>query len=223
VSLIVSLVGGESTGKTTLANALVGHLLQNTRLRAALVPEHLRHWCEAHARAPQAHEQAALAQQQAALIAEAAGMPVDVVVSDTSALMVAAYSEQYFADTSLLPAALAQQKGYGLTLLMGLDVPWMADGLFRDSPQARETTDALLRRALQTAAIPFQTLYGTPVQRLEQALALVGARLGQSLTATRPELSEGRVPWQCDACSDPDCEHRLFTALLKNGAAPRSR
>lgn len=215
MSLVVSLLGGESSGKTTLAQALVNHLVQNTALRAVLVPEHLRDWCESNARAPLAHEQATVAQRQASLIDEAAASDVDVVVADTSALMVAAYSQQYFSDDSLLAPALERQRGYGITMLMGLDLPWMPDGLFRDSPRARETTDALLRAALQSARVPFQTLYGTREQRLQEALAALGGKLGMALTPTRPELSEGRVPWQCDACSDPECEHRLFTALLK--------
>ena len=30
-------------------------------------------------------------------------------------------------------------------------------------------------------------------------------------------LNEGRTPWLCEKCSDPDCEHRLFTGLLQRG------
>lgn len=215
MSWVVSLLGGESSGKSTLAESLVRHLQAHTPLRATLVVEHLRLWCEERGRAPLSHEQAMLAEQQARQIASAAAGPFDVVVADTSALMVAIYSEQYFADRSLLDAALHHQRSYPLTLLMGLDMPWVPDGLFRDSPEARETTDTLLRAALQSARIPFQTLYGQPDQRLREALATLGSHLGMALTAPRPELAEGRVPWQCDACSDPECEHRLFTALLE--------
>ena len=140
---------------------------------------------------------------------------VRVVVADTTALMVAAYSELYFNDRSLYPAALAQQRRYSLTLLMGLDLPWVADGLFRDSPAMREATDAALRRELQAAGIGFQTVYGQGDARLQQALRAIGPLLGQPLVPQDPSLSEGRVAWNCEKCSDPVCEHRLFTALLK--------
>jgi hypothetical protein len=28
-------------------------------------------------------------------------------------------------------------------------------------------------------------------------------------------LNQGRTAWRCDLCSDADCEHKLFSDLLK--------
>jgi HTH-type transcriptional repressor of NAD biosynthesis genes len=221
VTLIVSLLGGESTGKSTLARALAQHLSRHTSLRVTNVPEHLRQWCVAHGRAPLAHEQAALADAQTRLILAAEVEGPDVVIADTTALVIAAYSEQYFHDRSLWPSALDhQRRGHRLNLLMGLDLPWVADGLFRDGPAAREATDAHLRHALQTAGLSFQTIYGQGPARLHQALAAIGPQLGLALIDTDPNLTVGRVPWRCDNCSDPACEHRLFTALLPTARPP---
>ena len=181
------------------------------------VPEHLRAWCEAQGRAPHAHEQAAIAAEQSRLIATALQTPgVDVVIADTTALMVAAYSALYFQDHSLLAPALAQQRTVDLTLLMGLDLPWTPDGLFRDSPAVRDATDALLRRELQSAGIPFQTVYGQGEARVRQALRAIGTALGHPLLAEDPALSCGVRPWACENCGDPACERRLFTGLLTN-------
>lgn len=219
MSLVVSLLGGESTGKSSLAQALHQHLNNLTGLRSRLVPEHLRHWCKTQGRAPQANEQAALAAEQNRHIFAAAQAPgVDVVLADTTALVVAAYSVHYFNDRSLLPAALDEQRRLGLTLLMGLDLPWQPDGLFRESVAVRDAIDTILRHELQAARIPFQTLYGKGHARLDQALRAVGNRLGRPLAPTDPDWSEGRVPWNCEKCSDPSCEHRLFTRLVQ---APR--
>jgi HTH-type transcriptional regulator, transcriptional repressor of NAD biosynthesis genes len=137
-----------------------------------------------------------------------------VVIADTTALMVAAYSELYFNDRSLWPEALAAQRRLGLTWLMGLDLPWVSDGFLRDSPAVRETTDTVLRRELQGAGIGFQTVYGQGTQRLRAALRALGAALGRELLPDDPLLREGSGRWQCEACGDPDCEHRLFSALL---------
>ncbi len=209
------MLGGESTGKSSLADALQHHL-NNLGLATVRVPEHLRTWCETMGRAPHCDEQTDRAHEQNRLIDQARQQPgVRVVVADTTTLMVAAYSELYFNDRSLYPAALAQQQRYSLTLLMGLDLPWVADGLFRDSPAMREATDAALRRELQAAHIPFQTVYGHGEARLQQALRAIGPLLGQPLVPQDRSLSEGRVAWNCEKCSDPACEHRLFTALLK--------
>lgn len=216
MALTVSLIGGESSGKSTLAQALHARLSAPPGLPSALVSEQLRGWCEREGRAPRQHEQAARAAEQTAAIEAAAQTPgVAVVIADTSALVIAAYSELYFDDRSLWPEALEQQRHHGLTLLMGLDLPWVADGLFRDSPAIREATDAVLRRELQRAGIPFQTLYGPLDTRLQQALRAIGNAMGHTLVTEPPDWTRGRRPWVCDKCSDPECEHRLFSDLLK--------
>ena len=221
VTLIVTLLGGESTGKSLLAQSLRQHLVQHTSLRTVCVPENLRQWCTLAGRAPQAHEQAALAEEQHRLIAAATQTrpAPDVVIADTTPLVIAAYSEQYFNDSSLLPMAIAHQRGYHLTLLMGLDLPWVPDGLFRDSQAVRDATDHILRRELQAAGLPFQTIYGRGDARLHQALEALGPLLGNSLVEVDPVLAQGRVAWNCDKCSDPECEHRLFTDLIKTPRA----
>lgn len=213
--LTVTLLGGESTGKTTLAQALHREL-SDQGVSTALVPEHLRQWCASQGRAPLAHEQTALASEQARRIDAAAALPgVRVVLADTAPLVIAAYSELYFDDASLYPPAIDWQRRVGLTLLMGLDLPWVADGLFRDSPAVRDATDAAIRRQLLAAALPYQTVYGRGDARARQALRAIGATLGQPLTPSDPAWPHGRRPWNCETCSDPDCEHRLFTQLLQ--------
>ena len=213
---VVCLLGGESTGKTTLSLALAKCLQAEHGMEVRCVPEHLRAWCEAAGRAPQVHEQAAIAHEQSRVIALAAAEPgVQLVIADTSALMVAAYSELYFRDTSLLARARVEQSRYALNLVMGLDLPWTPDGLFRDGPALRDATDAQIRRELDGASLPYQTIYGRGEARLQQALRAVGRWMDRALVPEDTALTEGRVPWQCDNCSDPECEHRLFTRLVR--------
>jgi HTH-type transcriptional regulator, transcriptional repressor of NAD biosynthesis genes len=214
VARVVTLLGGESTGKTSLAQALC-ECLNRQGLSTHLVPEHLRRWCETQGRAPRAEEQTGLARTQARLIDEAAARQhVQVVLADTTPLVIAAYSELYFKDTGLLPEARDWQRQVDLTLLMGLDLPWVSDGFFRESEAVRDATDAVLRRELQLAGVSFQTIYGQGPARLEQALRVLGRALGRDLVAPNPAWSQGRRPWTCEKCSDPDCEHRLFSGLL---------
>ncbi|QHE88955.1 ATP-binding protein [Hydrogenophaga sp. BPS33] len=216
--MCVALLGGESSGKSSLAAALHTQLQNVHGLRAVVVPEHLRGWCEGHGRAPQAQEQTAIAAEQTRLIQVARQtLGVDVVIADTTALVVAAYSALYFQDDSLIAPALAVQRSlFGVHLLMGLDLPWVPDGLLRDSPCVRDATDALLRDALQGAGIGFQTVYGQGEARAQQALRAVGTALGRPLVWQDPALANGLRPWSCENCSDPECEHRLFTGLLSN-------
>lgn len=211
----VALLGAESTGKSHLAYELAQQLRTLHGQHVELVTEHLRSWCEQQGRAPAQHEQAALACTQTKHIAQAVATPgVQVVLADTTALMVAAYSEQYFNDLSLWPRALADHSTCDLTLLMGLDLPWVDDGLCRDSPAARQTTDAILRARLEQAGVSYQTVYGRGNNRTSQALRTVSARMGLTVTAQDPFWEQGRRPWNCEKCSDPACEHRLFRDLL---------
>ena len=57
-----------------------------------------------------------------------------------------------------------------LYLLMDTDLPWVDDGLCRDSPTARQTTDNILRTRLEQAVVTYQTVYGQGGARLQQAL-----------------------------------------------------
>jgi nicotinamide riboside kinase len=213
--LRIALLGAESTGKTALSQALA-QSLRTHGLVVALVPEVLREWCAQAGRTPQPHEQLGIAQAQALRVdeAELACPNADIVIADTTPLMIAIYSDMLFADCSLYDFALAHQRGYAMSLLMGLDLPWVADGLQRDGPHVQAPVDALVRAAMDRAALPYQTVYGCGLERLAHAQRALrtDARIAARIGAT-PEIP-ARGSWQCDTCSDGDCEHRLFRRLL---------
>lgn len=210
----IALLGAESTGKTWLSQALAAHYqAQGGHVHAA--PEVLRLWCDAHQRTPQAHEQAAIAHDQAtAIMASPPG--TTHWVADTSPLMTAVYSDLLFGDTSLYAMALAHQSWYDLTLVTGLDLPWVAD-VQRDGPHVREPVTRAVRAALDQAGLPYRVVYGRGEQRLHNALIAIES-IAKNIHPTRGEqqkaLENGRRAWRCEHCSDPDCERRLFSALI---------
>jgi nicotinamide riboside kinase len=205
-AFVIGLLGAESTGKTTLA-ADLGAALAAPGRRVAVVPEYLREFCEHAGRTPRQDEQAGIAAQQSLRIAEAAETH-DIVVADTTALMIAVYSEHVFADTGLYDSALADHARSSLTLLTALDLPWQADGLQRDGPHVREPVDALVRAALARAAIDCAVVFGQGPQRLANALAAVER-------ARQPPVAEGAKRWQwvCERCGDAGCERHLLASL----------
>ena len=210
VGSVIAVVGAESTGKTELARLLAERLTQRG-IAATLVPEVLREWCEREGRTPRPDEQAAIADEQTRRIAEAACH--GVVVADTTALMTAVYSDMLFDDRALYPDALATQAGYTMTLLTALDLPWVADGLQRDGPHVREPVDALVRAALARAGISYAVVHGRGPERL--ASAWTALNLASDAEAAVAHRSAGEAwGWSCEKCSDPVCEHRLFTDLL---------
>jgi nicotinamide riboside kinase len=213
----IALLGAESTGKTQLAAALTGQLARQG-YSASLVAEVLREWCDRAGRTPLASEQDGIAREQAHR-SDAAATGSTIVVADTTPMMIAVYSDYVFGDATLYDFALAHQRQYDVTLVTGLDLPWQADGLQRDGPHAREPVDTLLRAALLRGGIAFQTIYGQGEERLKQALAALPTPLGHSRESGHDDVMGQRVRadrplWTCDRCSDPECEHRLFSALL---------
>lgn len=230
----IALLGAESTGKTQLAFDLK-QTLNAIGIDAVNVPETLREWCEAQGRTPLIHEQLGIAKQQADRIFS---IPSGWVIADTSPLMTAVYSDFIFQDTSLYDMALAHQSMFDLTLVMGLDIAWVPDGLQRDGAHVREPIDNMIRQALQKAQVPFKVIYGKEENRLTAALMAIREGLShlndglarqlaslQAAQTLRSEsqygLNRGRTAWRCDLCSDADCEHRLFSDLLKSNSAEK--
>lgn len=203
----IALLGAESTGKTQLSQELATRLRAQGQ-RVAVVAEVLREWCQREGRTPRPEEQLAIALEQERRV-DAAAIGVDTVIADTTALMVAIYSAMLFEDGTLYQFALNRQRSYDITLLTGLDLAWVADGLQRDGPQVREPVDALVRAALVRAQVPYRTVYGLGQERVANALAAI-ADAGQ-----RSDPSGATAwSWSCDKCSDPECERRLFRRLV---------
>jgi nicotinamide riboside kinase len=198
--MIVAILGAESTGKSTLALALQQALAVQGR-RVARVDEVLREFCDARGRTPRQHEQAGIAAEQTRRI-EAAAQAHDIVITDTTALQIAVYSDIVFGDRSLYASALQAQALCTHTLLCAVDLPWVADGLQRDGPQVREPVDTLLRMALQHHARGYAVVGGQGTQRTSAALAVL-----------QPPLVQAPAPrwqWLCERCGDADCERHLL-------------
>ena len=202
---VIAVLGAESSGKTELTGAIARRLNQRG-VACVEVHEYLREWCDREGRTPRPDEQNAIAAEQTRRIADAAAQ--GVVLADTTALMTAIYSDMLFDDPSLYDAALATQRGYAITLVTALDLPWVADGLQRDGPQVQQPVDHLLRGALLGAGIGFSVIGGQGPQRLANARAAWAAlqRSGQP----RPR-DAGAWRHRCGRCGDPACEQHLFS------------
>lgn len=90
-------------------------------------------------------------------------------------------------------------------LLMGLDLPGLAD--------ASHPADAQMRETLTRAGIGWRVIYGQGPQRVLQALDAVAAVLPWAWTVNAGEQEIGRwkrLRAQCEKCGDADCERHLF-------------
>lgn len=111
-------------------------------------------------------------------------------------------------------------------LLMGLDLPCAAG----DRP-GQEAADAHLRAALSSAGVGYRVVYGQGDQRTASALNAIkniatsaykssaGGHFGLK-NEEQIERSARLQAWNCEKCSDPECEHRLFSALMGRDTGP---
>lgn len=128
-----------------------------------------------------------------------------------------ASGQDAFVVVAKTPALLAGLAHNDLTLLMGLSP--FPTGM-------QEAEDGSIRAALENAGVPYQVMYGEGEERLAQALAAAQRLAPRTPTASRSGDDASRPKtrawtWLCDKCSDPQCEHKLLTALLaqRTGAA----
>ena len=99
-----------------------------------------------------------------------------------------------------------------LILLMGLHQPC----------PAQEAADARLRAGLARSGVAYQVVYGHGMQRIAHALKAIEKIAGGACPVSAgghfDAESTGPRTWHCEKCSDPECEHRLFTGLIKPAA-----
>lgn len=164
----IAILGAESSGKSTLAAALAA------RYGTAWVPEYLREFVETHGRVPFEADQFAIAHTQLRHENETAACATRFLFCDTTPLMTAVYSRFYWNRVDQQLAALGRVHDYALTLVAAPDLPWVADGLQRDSDQVRMDVHRLLLATLDEHKIPFVQVEGSLPQRLRQVEGLLG-------------------------------------------------
>ena len=92
---------------------------------------------------------------------------------------------------------------WDLILLTGLDLAGM-------SAQHR-LIDQRLRSTLAQHAMPYTTVYGSDNTRCANALQAIRFHFRDPATLKN---TPSRWRWPCEKCSDPECEHQLFSAVL---------
>jgi len=175
----IAILGAESTGKSTLAETLA------RRHGTPWVPEYLREFVDTMGRVPYEDDQLRIARTQRAredACARELAARADAHVSsrgllfcDTAPLMTAVYSRFYWGRVPPDLLALEAEHDYALTLVAAPDLPWVADGLMRDSADVRARVHATLLEVLEARAIAYVLVQGDLPQRVRQVEALLGA------------------------------------------------
>lgn len=152
----ISVFGPESTGKSTLAEALA------RELQTTCVPEFARTYLEAHPLTADAMP--VIRDGQAALEDSLARDCNRTLICDTDPLLTSVWSE------TLYGAPLPTTRRYDLTLLCDVDLPWVADAV-RYLPDDRAGFFARCEAALQRAERRYVVIRGR--DRLRAALEAI--------------------------------------------------
>jgi len=163
----VCVLGAESTGTTTLARALAGHL------GTAWVEEYGRAYTEQKWAggdfAWRTEEFVEIAGEQARR-AEAAAAGADrVLVCDTNAFATVLWHRRYVGNGGEPVQQIARADRCDLYLLTGDEIPFVQDGL-RDGEHVRHQMHRWFEEALAAQPVPWRLLRGSPGERLREAV-----------------------------------------------------
>jgi len=161
-------LGAEASGKSTLCEALAGHY------GTVWVPEFLREFVDTRARVPFESDQYPIACTQREREDAAAGRARGFLFCDTTPLMTALYSRQYWGRVDPQLARLDSRHDYAFTFVTAPDSPWEPDGLQRESEEVRQKVHRMLLDTLAARAIPYVLLEGELAQRLRRVVELLG-------------------------------------------------
>ncbi|SFU86288.1 AAA family ATPase [Pseudoduganella namucuonensis] len=167
-ALRVAILGSASAGKTTLAARLARHY------GTIWVPEYLREFVDTAGRLPVAADQIHIARTQVAR--EAAALPAarGYLFCDTTPLMTAVYSRQYFGGIDPELERLARGHGYDHTLVCAPELPWVPDGLHREETDVSGAVTGLLLEELAARGIAYTVVSGPAAERLLKVEQLLG-------------------------------------------------
>jgi NadR type nicotinamide-nucleotide adenylyltransferase len=163
----IAILGAESTGKSTLAAALAVHY------HTVWVPEYLREFVATEGRVPFEADQFRIAQVQLEREHAAAAGAHRFLFCDTTPFMTAIYSGVYWGRVDPQLTALDVTYDYAATLVAAPDMPWVADGLQRESEAVRREVHQALIDKLERRAVAYTLLTGSLEQRLAQAQRLL--------------------------------------------------
>jgi len=169
--------GPESTGKSTLSDALAKHY------KTACVPEYARDFLQRKwdmfGKTCEKQDLWPIAKGQIALENKISKEANRVLFCDTDLLQTKVYSEVYYSgycDPRIEKGA--KKNHYDLYFLCDVDIPWVADDL-RDKPHERKLMFKAFENELQKQNCKYVVIKGDFRQRFNTAIHHVNALLGK--------------------------------------------
>lgn len=167
----IVITGAESTGKSTLAQALSGYYGE------PWTEEFVRSYVEQLSGELRPHDLQPIAEGQLALEDAALENAQQLVIHDTNILSTIIYANYYFATVFDRINNAFLERDYSLYLLCMPDIPWQADEGQRESPEARDKLHERFKDSLDKLQLPYVEIHGTEEARMLQAIHAIDAIL----------------------------------------------
>jgi len=162
------VIGPESTGKSTLSEALA------KELDTVWVPEYARAYIDDLKRPYTEHDLLHIAKGQLALEDNILQKANDFLVCDTDLNVIKVWSEHAFKRCHVEILEHIAQRKYDLYLLTNIDIPWTEDPQ-REHPDMRGYFYNIYLDIVQNSGVKWLDISGTHYERLRAAMAGVKA------------------------------------------------
>lgn len=169
----VVVIGPESTGKSTLSEALAAHF------GCDWVPEYAREYLENLGRSYRYEDLLEIAKGQIHLEDQMAFNKNGLLICDTDLQVIKIWSQHRFGKVDPWIEYQIKARRYDLYLLTDIDIPWQDDPLREHpAPEMRQYFFGKYHDSLEVSRVPFVVVSGDKSARLERAIVQVKALLG---------------------------------------------
>ncbi len=170
--MIITVIGAECTGKTTLVRFLAGHY------GVPWVPEAARVFVERERRPARRTDVEAIAALHRALVSGAPNGPF--IFCDTDLLSTVAYARHYFGSCPRALSRMALGRPADLYLVAADDLPWVAESDQRGTEDDRALVQNRIRKLVKRSGSPWAEVRGQGQGRQEAAVRAIDRFLGRS-------------------------------------------
>ena len=167
----VVVTGSECTGKTVLTAGLAEYF------DCPSSPEGARLYVEQHNQPLTVADVDPIASLQITLEEAAVRKAHDLVIHDTDLVSTLVFARHYYEASPAWIARTASERAADLYLLCDIDLPWVSDGLQRDSGSAeqRRKIHEKFVEAMTRSGLRWTLIRGLGEKRLEQAVRAIKA------------------------------------------------
>lgn len=164
---IIRIIGGESTGKTSLAGTLAN------KLEAVLVPEMARTYL-AHRVSYLQEELERIAELQIEEELKAIKQSPPFIICDTDLHVIQVWSEYKYNTCPIRILDYLSHQPADLYIVCGANIPWQFDPLRENPlPQDRRMFERWYSFLAQCTGKPFQVVFGSEMERFQKVLSLL--------------------------------------------------